>query len=109
MKMKPPPQHLAPHLKTKIKNVLFPYKALSEKKWKTLEKELLTNGVYDRDKKYLGTMSPFDAQSKYKNSRKMIPGTVIHFVQEAIRLKVNITADHHADYKPNREQLESAF
>jgi len=109
--MKPPPQHLAPHLKTRIKNVLFPYKeALSEKKWKTVEKEMISDGVYDKfSKKYLGKLTPYDLESKSRNARRMIPGTTIHFVQEAIRLKVNITADNHGEYKPNREQLEAQF
>ena len=110
LKMRPPPQHLAPHLKTKIKNVLFPYKdALSEKQWKAMDKHLIKEGVYDMDGKYAVHPSRHERERNYTNSRKMIPGTTVHFVQEAIRLKVNITADHHGEYKPNREQLESAF
>ena len=42
----------------------------------------------------------------FVNKRKMIPGTMVHYVQEAIRLRVNIAADNHGEYKPNREQME---
>jgi hypothetical protein len=111
LKMPPPPQHLAPHLKTKIKNVLFPYKILDETKWKSMDKHLIKDGVYDLKGRLFprGGKSQNTIAMEMPNRRTMIEGTMTHFVDAAIRLKVNITADNHGDYKPNREQLESCF
>lgn len=102
MKLRKPPQHLPPHLKTQIKGVLCPCGDFeNDKRWKSSAASLLRAGIYNNDGKLMHK-SQQEKLMEFPNRYKMIPGTMTHFVQAAIMQQVDIYADGHGDYKHDR-------
>jgi len=64
-----------------------------------MDHSMIHSGIFDNKGSVLRSKPNEQIEKEMVFRRKMIPGTMVHYVEQAIRRQVDIFADGHGDYK----------